>query len=109
MGGVVPGPHALEVGCGRGVGIEIILDTYRAVRVDGFDLDPRMVRKARVRVEREGDRVSLWLRDATAIPIEDSRYDAVFDFAIIHHIPDWCAAIREIHRVFRPGGRFYAE
>ena len=109
MGGVVRGPRALEVGCGRGVGIEIIMETFRVARVDAFDLDPRMVRKARRRVERQGDRVSLWLGDATAIPIENGRYDAVFDFGIIHHIPDWRAAIREIHRVLRPGGRFYAE
>jgi ubiquinone/menaquinone biosynthesis C-methylase UbiE len=109
MGGAVRGGRALEVGCGRGVGIEMIIDTFRAGRVDGFDLDPRMVRKAQRRHEHRGDRVSLWLGNATAIPIENGRYDAVFDFGIVHHIPDWRAAIREIHRVLRPGGRFYAE
>lgn len=36
-----------------------------------------------------------------------SRYDAVFDFAIIHHIPHWPDAIAEIARVLPPGGKFH--
>nr|WP_255565668.1 methyltransferase domain-containing protein [Prauserella sp. PE36] len=35
------------------------------------------------------------------------RYDAVFDFAIIHHIPNWTDALAEIARVLTPGGRLY--
>jgi ubiquinone/menaquinone biosynthesis C-methylase UbiE len=45
----------------------------------------------------------------TAIAVPDSRYDAVFDFGIIHHVPDWRAAVAEVARVLRPQGRFYAE
>jgi len=33
----------------------------------------------------------------------------VFDFGIVHHIPDWRLAVSEIHRVLKPRGRFYAE
>ncbi|MHC1764566.1 MAG: methyltransferase domain-containing protein [Verrucomicrobiia bacterium] len=36
-------------------------------------------------------------------------YDAVFDFAIIHHVPNWRDALVEVNRVLRPGGVFYAE
>ena len=32
-------------------------------------------------------------------------YDAVVDFGIIHHIPHWRAALAEIFRVLKPGGR----
>jgi len=41
MGGRMSGGAALEVGCGRGVGAEIILDLFGAHGVDAFDLDPR--------------------------------------------------------------------
>jgi SAM-dependent methyltransferase len=40
---------------------------------------------------------------------EDATYDAVFDFGIIHHVPAWRTALREVARALKPGGRFYAE
>ncbi len=109
LGGPLDGGAALEIGCGRGVGVEIILDLFRADRVDAFDLDPRMVARARRRLRPRGQRARLWLGDVTAIPVRDAGYDAVFDFGIIHHVPDWRRAIGEVARVLRPGGRFYGE
>jgi len=109
MGGAMNGGRALEIGCGRGVGVEIILHQFRAQTVDAFDLDPRMVERAFSRLRNLKDRVNLWVGDATKIEATDAIYDGVFDFGIIHHIPDWRAAIGEVFRVLRPGGRFYAE
>lgn len=109
MGGKLDGGHALEIGCGRGVGAGLILDTLGADTVDAFDLDPRMVETARQRLYPYGDRVRLWVGDAAAIDTEDAVYDAVFDFGILHHVPDWRRAVAEIHRVLKPGGRLYAE
>lgn len=109
MGGPMAGGQALEIGCGRGVGAVIILDQFGADRVDAFDLDPRMVAKAQRRLRARRDRARIWAGDATHIDAADATYDAVFDFGIIHHIPDWRAALAEIRRVLKPGGRFYAE
>jgi ubiquinone/menaquinone biosynthesis C-methylase UbiE len=109
MGGRTPGGHVLEVGCGRGVGAEIILDAFGAGHVDAFDLDPRMVALAERRLEHRRGRVRVRVGDVTAIEAADESYDAVFDFGIIHHVPDWQAALREIRRVLKPGGRLFAE
>jgi ubiquinone/menaquinone biosynthesis C-methylase UbiE len=109
MGGRVEGGRVLEIGCGRGVGTEIIFTRFGAAHVDAFDLDPDMVERARRRLARFGERVKLFTGDATAIAAPDASYDAVFDFGIVHHIPDWRLAIKEVARVLRPGGRFYFE
>ncbi|MBU2490174.1 MAG: class I SAM-dependent methyltransferase [Proteobacteria bacterium] len=109
LGGPMGGGRALEVGCGRGVGCRIVLDVFGAGQVTGMDLDPDMVRRAGERLAGYGDRVRLYAGDVTDIPEEDASFDAVFDFGILHHVPDWQKALSEVFRVLKPGGRFYAE
>jgi ubiquinone/menaquinone biosynthesis C-methylase UbiE len=109
LGGDVDGGAALELGCGRGVGSEIILDHFGAGSVDAFDLDPRMVSLAVRRLAPRGRSVRLWIGSAAMIAAPDSTYDAVFDFGVIHHIERWMDALGEVERVLKPGGRFYAE
>ncbi len=109
MGGPMRGGRALELGCGRGIGAELILDLFGADSVDAFDLDPRMVDLARTRLASRGSRVRVGVGDATAIDAPDASYDAVFDFGILHHVPRWRGALAEVRRVLRPGGLFYAE
>lgn len=109
LGGRLAGGRALEIGCGQGIGVELILDRFGADTVAAFDVDPDMVQRARARLGRYGDRVTLWVGDAITIPEPDRSFDAVFDFGIIHHVPDWRGTLREVHRVLAPGGRFYFE
>lgn len=109
LGGTVDGEHVLEIGCGQGVGTQIILEQFGAAHVTAIDLDPAMIDRARERLRDHGDKVSLRTGDAEHIDAPDDSFDAVFDFGIIHHIPNWRASIEEVHRVLRPGGRFYFE
>jgi ubiquinone/menaquinone biosynthesis C-methylase UbiE len=114
LGGRVAGGWALEVGCGSGEGTRLILDKFGAARVDAVDLDPAMVERARRRLAGYGTgRVRLAVGSTTdlreAVDARDGSYDAVFDFGIIHHVEDWRAALAEIARVLRPGGRFFFE
>lgn len=106
--GTLAGKCVLEVGCGRGVGIEILL-ALGAAHITGFDLDPKMIALAEKRIAKFGDRARVFAGDAEAIDAPDAGFDAVVDYGIIHHIPNWPEALREIARVLRPGGAFYFE
>ena len=102
--GSLAGQHVLEVGCGRGVGVEVLLDRLHAEHVTAFDLDPVMIGKAERRLHARRDGVMLSVADACEIEQSAASIDAVVEFGVIHHVPDWRTAIAEIARVLRPGG-----
>jgi SAM-dependent methyltransferase len=106
--GTLAGKRVLEVGCGRGVGMEILLQ-LGAAAVVGFDLDPAMVALAEQRLARHGEQARVFVGDAAGIAAPDADFDVVVDYGIIHHIPPWTQALGEIARVLRPGGIFYFE
>jgi ubiquinone/menaquinone biosynthesis C-methylase UbiE len=108
LGGRTEGLKVLEIGCGRGVGTELIFKRFGAKEVHSFDIDPDMINKARKRLsDYPPDRLRLTVGDVTAIEAEDASYDIVFDFWILHHVPIWQNAVAEISRVLKPGGRFF--
>ena len=103
-GGTLSGQHVLEVGCGRGVGVEVLLDRLHAERVTAFDLDPAMIEKAQRRLHGRREVASLTVGDACDITEPSASVDAVVEFGVIHHVPQWRDAVGEIARVLRPGG-----
>lgn len=110
LGGRAEGMRVLEVGCGRGVGTEQIFRRFGAHSIYAIDVDPDMIDLARRRLKGyPPERLTVEVGDVTAIKAEDGAFDAVFDFAIIHHVPDWQSAVAEIRRVLKPGGQFYFE
>jgi ubiquinone/menaquinone biosynthesis C-methylase UbiE len=110
LGGRLDRKEVLEIGCGRGIGVEVIFQQFGAARVTAVDIDPRMIDLARRRLSSIAPhRLNLAVGSATAIPASDESFDAVFDFGILHHVPEWQKAVREIARVLRPGGLFFFE
>jgi ubiquinone/menaquinone biosynthesis C-methylase UbiE len=68
-----------------------------------------MVTKAKGRLASYGNRASVVPGDVTDLRYPDGHFDVIFNFAVIHHVPDWRAALREIARVLAPGGRFFSQ
>ena len=102
------GQRVVEIGCGRGVGLEILLG-LGAAEVVGLDVDPRMIRLAQERLAGKGCRARAEMGDAEAIQMPDASVDGLFDFGILHHVPGWPKALGEIARVLKPGGVFFFE
>jgi ubiquinone/menaquinone biosynthesis C-methylase UbiE len=103
------GKNVLEIGCGQGFGMELILTYFGAATVSGIDLDPGMIARAQRRMSPYRDRANVFAGDVTAIQSPDESFDAVFDFGIVHHVPVWRDSIREVKRVLKPGGLFLFE
>ena len=100
--GDVRGLRVLDVGCGPGLYAEELL--ARGAEVVGFDESREMVRLAR---RRCGDETDLRVHDLRS-PLDwldDETFDAAVMALVIHHLDDRVSALREIHRVLRPGGR----
>lgn len=114
VGGTLEGARALEIGAGSGHGTGLILDVFGAEHVDAIDLDSSMVDRARRALADRGSAVRVEEGSVTDLRAAlgkdaagDASYDAVFDFAIIHHVPEWRDAVAEVARVLKPGGRFF--
>ena len=45
------------------------------------------------------------IADAERLDFPDNSFDLVYSHGVLHHTPDTAAAVREIHRVLRPGGQ----
>lgn len=110
LGGAVEGGIMLEIGCGRGAGLEVMMQQFRAAHVFGVDLDSLQIQRARKRLQGKYDGLFTLIRgDAEQLPFADRSFDAVFDFGVLHHVPDWQTGIAEIRRVLKPGGTFFFE
>jgi ubiquinone/menaquinone biosynthesis C-methylase UbiE len=108
LGADLTGARVLEVGCGEGAGAQTLLTCLGAAHVTAIDLDPAQIARATKRLRDRTD-ATVQQGDVTKLPMADASVDAVADFGIIHHVPDWRAAVAEVARVLTPGGQFLFE
>jgi SAM-dependent methyltransferase len=94
-----------DCGCGTGA---LTLELAAAVApgpVLGVDLDPAQIGVARsLAAERHAANVRFEVGNADALPLLDATRDAVFAHTVLQHLRDPLPALREMHRVLKPGG-----
>lgn len=97
------GKRVLEVGCG--LGTDLASFARGGAFTFGIDLTERHLRATGKRF-RQDERVARLARaDAENLPFRSDSVDVVYSFGVLHHTPDTTRAVREVHRVLKPGGR----
>jgi len=107
LGRLRPGEHVVDVGCGAGI------DSLIAARmvgpqgqVVGVDMTPEMLENARVAAAEAGlGNLELRRGYGEALPVPDAWADVVISNGVLNLMPDKLAALREMARVLKPGGR----
>jgi ubiquinone/menaquinone biosynthesis C-methylase UbiE len=102
------GGSVLEVGCGPASDTLALAKLVGVSgRVVGIDVDPEMVALAgeRTRSAGLGERLTHLVGEATALPFADNTFDACRSERLFQHLPHPPAALAEMVRVTRPGGR----
>jgi ubiquinone/menaquinone biosynthesis C-methylase UbiE len=103
-----PGQRLLEVGPGTGYyALEVAEWIVPGGRLDVFDLQLEMLDHTLRRAEERGIGANIVgvQGDARSLPYEDDTFDAAYLVTVLGEIPDQEAALRELARVVKPGGR----
>lgn len=110
-------PVVLDVGCGHGRSLPLLMEAFRPRHLIGVDREERVLANAVRRAAAIGPAVRLIHGDCSWLPLRDGSVDLVFCHQTFHHLVDQVRALQEFHRVLRPGGillfaestRFYIE
>jgi ubiquinone/menaquinone biosynthesis C-methylase UbiE len=96
------GQDVLEIGVGMGCHAQLLACHARSFV--GIDLTGHATRGSATRFRQQGLPARILQMDAEKLAFPDSTFDLVWSWGVIHHSADTVAALREIHRVLRPGG-----
>jgi ubiquinone/menaquinone biosynthesis C-methylase UbiE len=103
-----PAATILEAGCGPGfLWSENLEKVPRGLRVTLSDLSPGMVAEARGHLSGS-TQLSFLCCDLHNAPVPPATFDAVIANHMLYHVPDVAAALAEVHRLLKPGGKLYA-
>jgi len=97
------GLKVLEIGCG--IGTDGAQFAKAGADYTGIDLTAAAIELARKRFALSNLKGEFRVSDAEDLDFDNESFDLVYSHGVLHHTPDIEAAVREIHRVLKPGGR----
>lgn len=99
------GAHLVDFGCGNGAQTALFVPLFD--HVTGVDVQPEFLAEFQAGIDRQGwaPRVIAAPLQEGRIPLPDGCADVVTCFTVLEHVPDEAAALAEMRRVLKPGGR----
>jgi arsenite methyltransferase len=99
------GERILDIGCGPGFYVaELLEEVGSEGAVVGLDVSPQMLAIAARRCQAFGN-VTFRQADAAKLPVDETGFDAALCVQVLEYVPDVPAALREMRRALRTGGR----
>ena len=98
------GIKLLEVGFGQGT--DLSQYALGGAIIHGVDITPRHFDLAIKNFNVRGLKGLFFLEDASQLHFENNYFDKVVSFGVLHHTPDIEDAVKQVHRVLKPGGEF---
>jgi len=99
------GSEILDVGCGSGYSTRLLKSKYNPKEIIAFDFMSEQIELARQR----DPNTNYFVGDVANINLSSNKFDAVFVFGVLHHVPEWKKGLQEIYRVIKPKGIFLVE
>lgn len=102
-----PADRVLDIGCGSGLSIELLLQQLPQGHAAGSDPSPVMAARAQARNHRAvvQGRAAIAIAPVEHLPFANKAFDAAMSVHTLYFWADLGGAFREIARVLRPGGR----
>lgn len=97
------GANILDVGCGAGIVSNAL--AQHSFNVSGIDMSQAAINAASNEAARRDLQCRFAVGSAYALPFPDGVFDGVVASDVLEHFSDLTLAIREIHRVLKPGGK----
>ena len=99
------GTRLLDFGCGPGTITVGLAAMVHPGEVHGVDMEVSQIEMARAAAAAGGhDNITFHVGNVYELPFEDNYFDAAHCHAVLMHVPDTQAALREVKRVLKPGG-----
>ncbi|MBL8840944.1 MAG: metalloregulator ArsR/SmtB family transcription factor [Planctomycetes bacterium] len=100
---VAPGLVVADVGCGTGYMARALVRVVE--RVIAIDHSAAMLARAKENLAGHAAQVEFRQGELDRLPLADGEVDAIFASLVLHHVPDLFAALRDMRRALKPGGR----